>query len=127
MCFFLDILFNNHCQIHNINNKKHNKLIHFIIYNSAFSYLGKNNITIFSNIFNIKVKTIFRNIFNIEVKTVMNDKYIFILILLGKKKLLLFLMTCMLDVKVEVVTDNMIFMYMSLIRCIYQLVLTTYF
>lgn len=70
---FLDILFNNHCQIHNINNKKHNKLIHFIIYNNTFSYLGKNNITIFNNIFNI------------EVKTVMNNKYIFTLIFLGKK------------------------------------------
>lgn len=125
--FFLDILFNNYCQIHNINNKKHNKLIHFIIYYSTFSYLGKNDITIFSNILNIEVKTIFRNIFNIKVKTVMNDKYIFTLILLGKKKLLLFLMTYMLDVKVEMVTGNMIFMYMGLIRCIYQLILITYF
>lgn len=56
--FFFCILFNDLCQSHNNDNKKLNKLGHLAIYNDTFSFwycyfLRKNNVTIFSDIFDI--------------------------------------------------------------------------
>ena len=60
LCIFFGILFNNHRQSHNNNNKNLNRLTYY----DAFNYmlLGKNNIIISSDIFDV------------EVKMVINDK-----------------------------------------------------